>query len=272
MAVEYATTSGDPSCIRRRTMLASWQHSLLDLESIGCVNTQPVSIAIGTLNEGPLHQALKALYVDDDGQSEVAIDGYIADVRAVDDVLYEIQTSGFSSLKNKLHQLVARHRVVLVYPVARTRTIVKLPRDADELATRRRSPKKGAIANVVAELVSIPRLLNHPNFELEVVLICEDEVREYGGEKYRRRKGWRVVQRQLTEVLERQRFKNAHDLFRLAPGPLAEVFTTRDLAEAMSQSRMLAQKLAYCLREAGEIEVCGKVGNALEYRRVGVGG
>lgn len=244
---------------------------MLDLESTGCVNTQPVSIAIGTLNEGPLHQALKALYVGGDAQTEVAVNGYIADVRTADNVLYEIQTGGFARVKRKLTRLVAEHRVVLVYPVARVRTIVKLPRDSDELATRRRSPKKGVIADVVAELVSFPQLLNHPNFELEVVLICEDELREYRGEKYRRRKGWRVVQRQLTEVLGRQRFKNARDLFRLVPGPLAEVFTTRELAESMSQSRLLAQKLAYCLREAGEIEICGKVGNALQYRRCRAG-
>ena len=42
---------------------------------------------------------------------------------------------------------------------------------------------------------------------------------------------------------------------------------TADLAEAMGQPRWLAQKLAYCLRESGAAELCGKAGNALLYRR-----
>ena len=40
-----------------------------------------------------------------------------------------------------------------------------------------------------------------------------------------------------------------------------------DLADAMGQPRWLAQKLAYCLRESGAAELCGKDGNALLYRR-----
>jgi hypothetical protein len=52
----------------------------------------------------------------------------------------------------------------------------------------------------------------------------------------------------------------------MVPGVLPEEFTTRELALAMDQPRRLAQKLAYCLREAGEITICGKQGNALQYR------
>ncbi|MCH8142268.1 MAG: hypothetical protein IH908_11800 [Proteobacteria bacterium] len=226
-------------------------------------------MSIGTLNEGPLHQALKSLYSEGEATEEVCVGSYVADVRGADDVLYEIQTGGFANLKKKLGTLVENHRVVLVHPIAQIRYIVKLPVREDEEATRRRSPKRGSIADIVTELVSIPLLLNHPNFELEVVLIEEDEVRVFAPEKVRGRKGWRVVQRRLVEVLERHRFCSAADLFYLVPGELPETFTTKDLAEAMQQPRWIAQKLAYCLREAGEITLCGKEGNALCYARTG---
>ena len=226
-------------------------------------------MSIGTLNEGPLHQALKSLYSEGEATEEVCVGSYVADVRGADDVLYEIQTGGFANLKKKLGTLVENHRVVLVHPIAQIRYIVKLPVREDEEATRRRSPKRGSIADIVTELVSIPLLLNHPNFELEVVLIEEDEVRVFAPEKVRGRKGWRVVQRHLVEVLERHRFCSAADLFYLVPGELPETFTTKDLAEAMQQPRWIAQKLAYCLREAGEITLCGKEGNALCYARTG---
>jgi len=222
---------------------------------------------IGTLNEGPLHQALKNLYLSAGAEQEVPVGSFVADVRAGDDVIYEIQTGGFAPLKRKLLALLQTHQVVLVHPIAAVRYIVKLPERQDEQATRRRSPKRGSVADVVRELVSIPRLLDHPNFELEVVMIQEDEVRVFDPNRVRRRGGWRVVSRELTAVLGRQRIRSSDDLFSLAGGPLPETFTTADLALAMGQPRTLAQKLAYCLRESGALTLAGKQGNALVYRR-----
>ncbi|MDA1075187.1 MAG: hypothetical protein O3A63_10570 [Proteobacteria bacterium] len=223
---------------------------------------------IGTLNESPLHQSLKELYGDEHGQLEVAVEGYIADVVGSNNTLYEIQTAGFGSLKRKLASLLTSYRVVLVHPIAAQKFIVKLPDGEDQQVIRRKSPKKGSLNDVLDQLVSIPGFLNHPNFELEVVMTVEEELRIYDPD-VRRRNGWRVAQRSLTEVLGRRRFRNARDLFSLVPEPLPDAFTTADLASAMSAGRDLAQKLAYCLREAGEIQICGKTGNSLIYERCG---
>jgi hypothetical protein len=224
---------------------------------------------IGTLNEGPLHQSLKSLYLDEEGAEEVSVGTFVADVRGSDDVLYEIQTGGFAPLKRKLEALLENHRVVLVAPVPAVRYIVKMPEGADEQATRRRSPKKGAAVHIVQELVSIPHLLDHPNFSLDVVLTEEDEIRIHDPGRVRRRGGWRVVSRRLNRVLDRRRLDARADLYGFVEGPLPDPFSTKDLAEAMGQPRWLAQKLAYCLRESGAAELCGKAGNALLYRRVG---
>ncbi len=222
---------------------------------------------IGVLNEGPLHQALKDFYSVPGACQEVAVGCFVADVVHPDRWIYEIQTGGFGSLKRKLAEVVQEHRVVLVHPIARVRYIVKLPESPDQPATRRRSPKRGSVADVVAELVSIPHLLNHPNFELEVVLTEEEELRRHVPGTARRRKGWQVVQRRLVAVLEQHRFRTARDLLGLLREPLPEPFTTADLAVGLGEPRWLAQKLAYCLREAGELTLCGKQGNALLYRR-----
>ena len=223
---------------------------------------------IGTLNEGPLHQALKSLYLTENGEEEVSVGSYVADVRAEDEVLYEIQTGGFAPLKRKLANLIESHQVVLVHPIAAVRYIVKLPEEEDGQASRRKSPKRSSAASIVEELVSIPHLLHHPNFSVEVVLIEEDEVRVFDPKRVRRRGGWRVVSRRMNQVLERQRISSQQDLYSLVHGPLPESFSTADLAEAMGQPRRLAQKMAYCLRESGAAELCGKAGNALLYRRV----
>ncbi len=231
------------------------------------MSSPPTSNGIGTLNEGPLHQALKALYLTENGEEEVPVGSYVADVRAEDEVIYEIQTGGFAPLKRKLATLLETHQVVLVHPIAAVRYIVKLPEELDGEASRRKSPKRSSAANIVEELVSIPHLLEHPNFELEVVLIEEDEIRVFDPGRVRRRKGWRVVSRQLNQVIEQRRISCRDDLFALIHGPLPEAFSTADLASAMAQPRWLAQKMAYCLRVSGAAEVCGKQGNALLYRR-----
>jgi len=46
---------------------------------------------------------------------------------------------------------------------------------------------------------------------------------------------------------------------------LSGPFSTRELAEGIEQPRWLAQKMAYCLRHMGAIEVVGKKGNSLLY-------
>jgi hypothetical protein len=226
-------------------------------------------VSIGILNEGPLHQALKAHYSVAGARQEVAVGSFVADVLHPDQAIYEIQTSGFGSLRRKLETVLQEHRVVLVHPIPYVRYIVKLTGSAGEESSRRRSPKRGAVAHVVAELVSIPRLLNHPNFELEVVLTEEEELRRHVPGRSWRRRGWQVVQRRLCRVLEQRRFRSASDLLGLLREPLAESFTTADLACCLGEPRWVAQKLAYCLREAGEIDICGKDGNALRYRLSG---
>jgi len=222
-------------------------------------------MGIGSLNESPLHLALKELYSVADAVQEMSIGAYVADVVHPDAVVYEIQTAGFGRLKQKLPVLLESHRVVLVHPVARTRHIHRLSDDPDAVARPRRSPKHGRVADVLTELVSIPDLLAHPNFELEVVLVELDEYRRPA--RRRRGDGWVVVQRRLREVVGRERFRVPEDLFGLLSAPLAEPFSTRELALAMVAPRPLAQKLAFCLRACGLIEPCGKDGNAILYRR-----
>jgi hypothetical protein len=222
-------------------------------------------MGIGSLNESPLHQALKALYATESSVQEVAVGAYVADVLHPDQVIYEIQTSGFGRLRRKLGVLLESHRIVVVHPVVVTRYIHRLTDDVDVVIRPRRSPKRGRIADLLLQLVSLPELLDHPNFELEVVLVELDEYRRVA--RRRRREGWVVVQRRLRSVVGRERFRAPEDLFRLLVNELADPFSTAELATAMDASRSIAQKLAFCLRACGRIEPCGKRGNSILYRR-----
>lgn len=228
--------------------------------------SQDTSNAISTLNEKPLHAALKAWYARPDDQVEVTVDGFIIDlVRG--DLLIEIQTGNFSAMKQKMMDLTARHPVRLVYPIAREKWLFKLPKDGSGEPSRRKSPKRGAVEEVFKELVSFPELLTAPNFSLEVLLIQEEEVRSYDGTRAWRRRGWVTEERRLLDVVDQRRFETPADMSVLLPSALDEPFTTADLADALDKPRWLAQKMAYCLREMGSIVNVGKQGNAFLYTR-----
>jgi hypothetical protein len=218
---------------------------------------------IGLLNEKPLHASLKQWYARPGDRFEVAVGGFVIDI-VRDDLLIEIQTGSFGSIKSKLTTLLQSHRVRLIYPVAQEKWIVQSGHDGGRIV-RRKSPKRGRVEELFRELVSIPQLLSNPNFSVEVVLTREEESRRYEGKRRWRRGGWAIDARQLLEVLDQRVFTELADWRGLLPEAL-ESFTTGDLATAMGTRRDLAQKMAYCLREGGVIQSMGKRGRANLYR------
>ena len=220
---------------------------------------------IGLLNEKPLHASLKQWYARPGDRLEVTVDGFVIDI-VRDDLLIEIQTRNFASIKSKLTKLVRCHRVRLVYPIVQEKWIVRsFNGNAKGTIRRRKSPKKGRMEDLFAELVSIPQLLLNPNFSLEVLMISGEEVRRYNNARRRVRRGWLIEQRRLLNVLDQRSFGHSADWLRFVPDGL-ELFTTIDLASRMNTPRDLAQKMAYCLREARMIELIGKRGRANLYR------
>jgi len=223
-------------------------------------------IQIGTLNEKPLHAALKAWYAEPGDRLEVPIDGFVIDI-VRDDLLVEIQTGNFAAIKRKVSALTSDHELRLVYPVAREKWLLKLPRDGRGRAKRRKSPKRGYFEDVFNELVSFPALLARSGFSLEVVLVHEEEVRRYAGGRHWRRRGWVTQERRLLDVVGRRLFESPKDMGTLVPSELSEPFTTAELATAIRRPRRLAQRMAYCLRGMNVITLVGKRGKAFLYAR-----
>ena len=107
---------------------------------------------IGSLNEGPLHAALKRWYYEDGDRLEVPVEEFVVDL-VRDGLLIEIQTRGFSAMRRKFDRLLDSHPMLLVHPIPATRWIVKLDENG-RTVSRRRSPKRGIAADVCAELVT----------------------------------------------------------------------------------------------------------------------
>lgn len=223
---------------------------------------------IGSLNETPFHAELKRRLAPPGSRFEVDVDGYVVDV-VTEDLLIEVQTRNVSGMRPKLAALVPEHRLRLVLPVAERKWIVRCHDDGSR--TRRRSPRRGRREDIFRELVSIPELLAHPNFEVEVALTEQAELRRHEPGKAWRRKGWVVVGRELLAVTERHLLRRPADLLGFLPEGLPAPFTTADVAERARLPRRTAQEAAYCLRALELITPVGKAGNAVLYQRAGAG-
>jgi hypothetical protein len=229
--------------------------------------------SIGLLNEKSLHAQLKLWYARPGDRFEVPVDGYVVDI-VRGDLLIEIQTGSFSSIRRKLRALCAAHPVRLVYPIPREKWIVKLPPGSRkptsanrDRAVRRRSPKRGDATHLFEELVAFPDLVAQSGFGIEVLLTLEEELRQLGTGTRRRRRGWRTLERRLVDVVGRHAIEGPADLARMLPDALPEPFGTAELARASGGPRWLAQRMAYCLRRAGAIDEVGRARNAKLYAR-----
>jgi hypothetical protein len=222
---------------------------------------------IGTLQESSLHAALKAWYAQPGDESEVLLDGFVIDLRRGATVI-EIQTRNFAAMKRKLAQLVEHYPVRLIHPIAQEKWIVRSPANAETILSRRKSPRRGQLISLFTELVSFPQLAAHPNFTLEVVLTQEEEwqrpVQPGVGRRSRswRRKGWAIYDRRLLGVLEQVILTSPADYRRFLPDSLPALFTNSDLATAAHQPLYLTQKVTYCLRQMGVLEIVGQRGRA----------
>jgi len=224
---------------------------------------------IGTLNEGLLHAQLKDWYRRPGDEVEQPLQGFVIDlVRG--DTLIEIETSGLARVRRKLDVLLEAHRVRVVVPIALTRRIVRLSSDG-EVLTARCSPRHGRVEDVFARLVSLPALLAHERFELELLLTHQDELRRYEPGRAWRRRGWVVAGRSLISVERTLRLTCPADAVRLLP-LLPDTFDTAELAEAAGCTRQLAQQMTYCLRAMGALAIEGRRGRAVLYRRTAATG
>ena len=267
--------------------------------------------AIGELNERSLHRALKARYAVPGSVTEQAVDGFVADVVIGGRIVEIHTGSFWRLKKKLPRLLerfavtlvypVAQDRYIVTMPAgADALGVPDAPDapnapdtpDADTPSTpntlnvpdvptvpirRRRSPKHDSVFAVFDGLTSIPTLLDHPNLTIDVVMTVEEDVRVKdsgtGNRGRRRRYGrdWTRIDRRLVEVARTHRLTGMADLFALVDTDLPEPFTTLDLARAMRSPRRLGQQAAFCFREAGVSEICGKAGNALLYRRTARG-
>ena len=233
-------------------------------------NSPPEKRSIGILAERSLHAALKKWYALPGDEIEVPLEGFHIDlVRG--DLLIEIQTRNFFAMKRKLHKLLENHRLRLVHPIAQEKWLVRVAADGVTEISRRRSPKRGTFHDIFDELVSIPSLLDHPNFSLEIVLIHKEEIRRVRGAREKPAKStrfprdWDRHDHRLVQVIDSRVIESTADLRNFLPDNLPPAFTNRDLSAALGNNYRRAQTMTYVMRQCGVLEIAGKRGRSFLY-------
>lgn len=212
-----------------------------------------------------LHQQLKLHYVADESQHEIDLDGYRIDAIDEQDRLIEVQCASLLAIRDKIRKLTKKHKVVVVKPLAARKKLLKKERRNGKVVSSRYSPTRQSLPWIFQELVHFTKAFPHPNLQLDILLTEQEEVRVPAKRKTWRRKH-SVQDRRLVEVQQTVSLSTVKDLWNSLEAEVPKVFTTADLAREGSMPRWLAQKAAYCFREMGHIEMCGKQGNAIEYQ------
>lgn len=191
------------------------------------------------------------------------VDSYRIDAIS-DRRLFEIQCASLSAIRDKVATLVEQYEVVVVKPLPVRTLITRMKYKA--VIEQRYSPKRATIWDLFEDLVHFVKAFPHPNLELRVVSIEQEEIRRPPKRKRWRGPNYRVEDRSLLEVVDETSFYEAADFAALLPEDLPEEFGTSELSDTAGIPRWLAQKVMYVLRECGAVDVTGKSGNAWRYR------
>lgn len=223
-----------------------------------------MTASIGIVNESSLHADLKKWYGEMGDQYEIPVDGYLIDI-VRGDLLIEIQTSHFSTIRNKLTHLLPDHPIRLVYPIAKCKWILRYAADGSTLLGRRKSPKHGRIEHLFTELKYIPKLAMHPNLSVEVIFTEQVDIWKNDGKGSWRRGYWSLVDRKLVLVESRMILSDIEDYIGLLPVGLPNPFSSRDVMVHARITPKLAQNMLYCLRNMDLISVVGMSGRRRLY-------
>jgi hypothetical protein len=220
--------------------------------------------------ETSLHRELKLRYAGADAQTEVRLGRYRVDAVAGDELI-EIQNGPLAAIGAKIADLLVGHTVRIVKPIVREKLIVKRRRRGGKIVSRRRSPKRGRLLDLFHDMVYFTKVFPHPRLAIEAVLVDVEEYRYPGHGRRRRRRhhDFQIEDQRLLCVGESRVLRTPADLASLVECDLPERFHTLQLAQSLGESRWLAQRIAYCLRETGAVRLAGKHGNALVYEAVG---
>lgn len=228
---------------------------------------RPAGYGIGTLGEKCLHAVLKTCYQPDERLHERKIGRMTADAILSDGSILEIQTGSFAPLLKKLPILLSCGPVHLAAPVIRKKWLCWIDPETGEVVSKRRSPKQYAPIDLSRELLRIRTFLSHPGLTVHFPILEGEEYRLLNGWGNGGKRGSARYERIPLALLEEWVMETPTEYSALFPQNLPTEFTVKQLEKSARISSRCAYSAAGVFRELGLVEIAGKQGRAVLYRR-----
>jgi len=223
------------------------------------------SPGIGLYAERGLHAALKSAYASRPGaRLEVPVSGKIVDV-VLPDELVEVQTRNIGAIAEKILHLACVMPVRIVHPIVMETRIERLDPADGSVASSRKSRTRRDFYSLFDELVHASLVVASPNVRFDVVLVSVREVRVRDGSGSWRKRGDRVLSRDLAGILSTTSLDTRADWLALIPASLEEPYESASLGTALGIAAPRARKILYTFARAGLLREAGKAGRRKLY-------
>jgi hypothetical protein len=221
---------------------------------------------INLYSEHSLHSSIKERLARPGDRLEARVEGKVVDLVRSDGELVEVQTRGLGKIAPKVLSFAASgRRVRVVHPIVVEKTIRRLDPKTEELVSTRRSPKSCDLYDLFEELARATGLIAARNVTVEALLVRVAEVKLRDGSGSWRRRGDRVVDRELVEVISSRSFRTKGQWLGLIPKGLSAPWSSASLGERLGIESERARKILYCLAKAGLLKEAGKDGKRKLY-------
>ncbi len=220
---------------------------------------------IGMQKEKTVHAVLKYFENPDEDSHEIPIAGHIADIYDGHRVT-EIQTANLGAIRDKLDTLLPLCPVRVVHPIPHRKWVSWIDPGTGEVGKKNRSPVVGSFFSAFRELYRISSYLEHPNLEIELLLLDLEEYRLQDGWGRDGKRGSHRFDRLPVSLEGQMLLTQPRDYLQFIPLDLEEPFTAAELAAAWKDRGRAASQAALVLRRLGVIEQVGKRGRSYLYR------
>lgn len=222
---------------------------------------------IGTLGEKTLHRIVKCMLQPDASCHEVKLCGAFVDVLTEEGVI-EVQTRDLYRLVPKLKRLLPDHRVTVVHPIPRSKTVRWIDPKTGEFTAPRKSPKKGSVSDALRELYGIREMLTHENLVVMLLFFDVEDYRTLDGWSRDRKRGSTRAERIPLAYRGEEWLVNDADYKRLylPPELWHAPFTVKEYAALMHLKERYAYYAISILMARGILAHVGKNGRAFLYQ------
>lgn len=233
--------------------------------AIELAKKEEAKLTIGVQQEKILHRTIKYYLEKDEQYHEIKVGKMFADIKK-DNLIYEIQTAHFNSLRHKLDVFLPDYQVKVVYPIAYNKTI-HLINSLGEISIRK-SPKKGSSFALFIELYKIKSYLKNTNLSFKILLIDIDEYRTKTEKKHYHSKGFQKEVQIPTDLIKEYDINNASDIYQLFNEypKLFNNFTSKEFAKIVKVSPNKANTILNVLYYLDIVERIDKNKNAYIYQ------